>query len=1016
MNIRLFLFFLMFTTRLFSQNYTLREAPIRDEYNTYLICSAPFVDNNKFVWYSTNREGDFYRFDGKNKLRFSYYTGKNDHYDSSYISNYSWLQDSENNIWALKQNRVYIIKRKPPGYVVERILLERESIDRTVGIGMDKLKNIWISNGSRYLIRIDGKQQITKVSHPRLKQGKKSIQIFKTLQDGRLLAKSGYDIYFIDENGLNYFGNLQSIDKEMNAEFQFIENGKIFKENDSGVYRYNGKPFRYLYIKELNIQVFNRPYANIAPSYGYSDNKTVMYNDATVFIVNRNDIYINRFNKQKGEITTTDTLSFKTPVAINFSRQNPDFIWISTHDKLYKMLVSPNNFDKILQFKNSQLSTRTMVSDTKKNLYIGTYEGLYVVRNTNKKAEEVFIKNDKKGVFDAMYLEKNDHILWGYDEYGSLKRVDLSTRIKTSFKMPDETGQVTFVKEKGDSELWVGTTHGLYVFNTKTEQFHELKGTNNELKGIQFQHILQARDGRWWLATNKGLFFRDKRGDFLNYSVTNPDFKNKNILTLLEDEKGNLWIGTDGDGVLFLDLKTGHLKNYNVRDGLSNAIICGILESKNAFWFSTYYGLSRLDKKTDTFTVYFKEDGLPDNEFNLRSYYKAEDGVFYFGGLNGVVAFDPEKIQLPKENPYKIFLIEATYFSEKKNKNIKDCLCESESTDVINLPYNRNYFSATFTINELFYQESNTYYYKIEGLTNGWNDAGTSGKIELYSLPPGDYVVQVRGKDFKGTVTVNEKRIYLHVRQIFYKTPLFIGSITVLILFLIIYFFLRKINTQRKVFEREKEIAELKSSALRAQMNPHFLFNILSNLQSVLILKGEMEANKYFGAFSKLLRLTIEMSRQELVALETEIEYIKNYILLNNLQLNETIDYTVEVDSSIKNKAEILLPVMIVQPFVENAIIHGLSSKKDKKLEIRFSVENDYLIISVQDNGIGREASALLKKNSKRVYKSLATEIVNERMKIINDSYKNTMSIEIIDLFESGISLGTKVIIKFKML
>lgn len=106
----------------------------------------------------------------------------------------------------------------------------------------------------------------------------------------------------------------------------------------------------------------------------------------------------------------------------------------------------------------------------------------------------------------------------------------------------------------------------------------------------------------------------------------------------------------------------------------------------------------------------------------------------------------------------------------------------------------------------MFYQENNTYHYKIEGLTNGWNDAGTSGKIELYSLPPGDYVLQVRGKDFKGAVTVNEKRIYLHVRQIFYKTPLFIGSVTVLILFLIIYFFVRKINTQRKVFEREKKL------------------------------------------------------------------------------------------------------------------------------------------------------------------------------------------------------------------
>lgn len=240
-------------------------------------------------------------------------------------------------------------------------------------------------------------------------------------------------------------------------------------------------------------------------------------------------------------------------------------------------------------------------------------------------------------------------------------------------------------------------------------------------------------------------------------------------------------------------------------------------------------------------------------------------------------------------------------------------------------------------------------------------------------------------------------------------------SIFAIILFYL-YRYVQNKKKKKKTMEMENNIKQLEYKALKAQMNPHFVFNVLNNIQSMMILKSEAEVNKYFVAFSRLLRKTLDMSNQELVSLKDEIEYINNYLILNNLQFNEELFFSITVDESIKDTEQLFVPGMIIQPFIENAIVHGLASKTDnRQLEIMFFIENDYLIATIRDNGIGREASAMTNKKRKHIYKSWSTTIVNERIKIINSTNKDSVFITIEDIDDNGVPTGTKVTLKFKV-
>ncbi|WAC01209.1 histidine kinase [Lacinutrix neustonica] len=315
-----------------------------------------------------------------------------------------------------------------------------------------------------------------------------------------------------------------------------------------------------------------------------------------------------------------------------------------------------------------------------------------------------------------------------------------------------------------------------------------------------------------------------------------------------------------------------------------------------------------------------------------------------------------------------------------------------------------------FSINDLFNAENNVYQYRIKELSEDWINLGNYSKLDLRGMKPGKYNPEVQGFSSNGNPT-NTLEYSIHIKQIFYKELWFVGLNILLIFGFISVRNHRRRRRLKREFELKGKIQALESKAMRAQMNPHFIFNTLNGMQSVMILKGERAANKYFTAFSRLLRLTLDMSNNEYVLLQKEILYLKSYLELENLRLDNKINiqFNIDPDLDIDNKS---IPCMLFQPIIENAIIHGLSPKKeDLNLTINFKKHKSSLLAEVIDNGIGRRLAMEMSEKSRGNHKSWATHIMKERISISNSIHSEKITWAIIDLHdESQNAQGTKVV------
>ena len=239
--------------------------------------------------------------------------------------------------------------------------------------------------------------------------------------------------------------------------------------------------------------------------------------------------------------------------------------------------------------------------------------------------------------------------------------------------------------------------------------------------------------------------------------------------------------------------------------------------------------------------------------------------------------------------------------------------------------------------------------------------------------------------------------------------PLFVSNVVTILL---IVFFGRDRTQQQEAYKYQK--ARLQSKALIAQMNPHFIYNTLNGIQSTMLLKGEKEANRYIGIFSHLMRKTFEMSALEKISLSEEVDFLKNYISLQGMRLNYLIKSRYEIDPALDLEvAEI--PALMVQPLVENAILHGISPlKKSGELTIRFIREGSTLFVEVEDNGVGRKKAQKYKARIKKKNNKFpsATKILVDRIDLYNYMEKTAADFKLEDRMEAGELIGTKATLK----
>ena len=585
-------------------------------------------------------------------------------------------------------------------------------------------------------------------------------------------------------------------------------------------------------------------------------------------------------------------------------------------------------------------------------------------------------------------------------------------------------GLIYSLTEDRQGLLWLGTGNGIKSFNKKTSEFkhyyHDPADSNGISDYTGLTVFADSRDNIWVghgsKATDK---FNKRTGQFTHYKHDPHDsgsISSNYVNCIYEDSKGNLWFGTLAGGLCRFDYQKEKFTTFTNKHGLPNNTVYSILEdNNNHLWLGTGNGLSSFDPVTKIFTNYDYKDGLQGNFFaagedrERGAYFKGKDGTLYFGGNQGFNFFDPFQLKL-NSHEAAIVITQFKLF-DKLRKGA------TELKEIV-LDYSQNYFSFEFSSLTFYDPGKNQYAYKLEGVDKDWVYSGTRHYVGYTNIDPGKYTFRVKGTNNDGVWNEEGASMIVIIKPPWYRTWWAYIAFT-LSFAALVYTFMRyrinKIWMQHEIVVQKHKAADLEMQALRAQMNPHFIFNSLNSINRFILQNNKEQASEYLTKFSRLVRLILQNSNASLITLENELEALQLYLELESLRFNYRFNFKISLDDEID--AEVIkVPPLIIQPYAENAIWHGLMHKQDiGNLEIEINEAENFLEIKISDDGIGRKKAAELKSKSATTHKSMGLKITEDRIAMMNRE-ENKGAVVINDLIHpDGSAGGTEVILRISL-
>ncbi len=520
-------------------------------------------------------------------------------------------------------------------------------------------------------------------------------------------------------------------------------------------------------------------------------------------------------------------------------------------------------------------------------------------------------------------------------------------------------GRTTAIYNKGDT-MYIGTLNGLYAKDQKKNIF--FFGNSSKLLSIRITAIVPYNKDTLCVATSgNGLVLL--KDDKIIADITEHNGLTSNICRNISILKNDIWVGTD-KGINKISVRdTGfHIINYTYADGLNSDIINAMYVDSNKVWL-----------------------GLPD----------------------GLTTFDEKEIS-KKSN----CLLHITDITVSEKKWLFDTTDFTLTHDSNNIKF--NFVGISYKSGgEIIYR------YKLDGLDTAWKTTHETF-LSYPSLPSGKYKLELYAINKFG-VESNRMEIKFTVEKLIWER-LWFQAIVLLVLLAAVWAiaYMRIKNLKRR--EQQKtffatKIAELEQMALRSQMNPHFIFNSLNSIQQYVIDKDIVGANEFITTFSRLIRMTLDISSRLNISLQEEIKYISTYLELEKRRFENKFEYEIRVAGEI-NTEHYFIPPMILQPYIENSIRHGMRYKSgsDGKILIRLEQDTKYLICSVEDNGIGRKLAGQFKSNFSIEYQSKGMTLTAKRIEVFNKTHNHPILVDIKDLYdESQSPSGTKIIVFFPL-
>jgi ligand-binding sensor domain-containing protein/two-component sensor histidine kinase len=514
-----------------------------------------------------------------------------------------------------------------------------------------------------------------------------------------------------------------------------------------------------------------------------------------------------------------------------------------------------------------------------------------------------------------------------------------------------------------DETIWllyhsrIGTS-GLLSFDPSTGQFQPyFSPQNNILANTYPRIIIEDSERQLWIGTDSGLFQVDPNENTSSYygksSEDNPHIKlsSNTIYEIYEDKNGLLWLGTT-EGINILDPVTDAVQTYDVYDGLPHNTVCGFVpDDTGNYWVATYAGLSYFDTEKKTFKNFFKEDGLTHNEFNRFSHHRAQDGMLYFGTVNGLNIIDPIQL-LNDSTSTEIFLTKFSAY-DRRVDSVKTVFTNLGNTKVFEISPYVSYFQFDFALNGFVNAENNRYSVKLEGVDKDYSFLGQSHYVRYNKVPAGRHKLYIRGAHSSGNWS-KPVVVEIIVKKFFYQTPSFILS-CVLFLGLIAYGIFRYILNQQIRMERLRTKI---SSDLHDEVSG--LLAGIAIQSDILKLKNkDKDQLQKLRQIGEVSRKAISKMSDVIWSIDSRNDRVEDLLQRMKEHLHEVlepkdIDYYIE---TLRINPKSKIPVNVRQDLylIFKEAINNVAKHSDAtEVRIRLSTEGKHFKMMVQDNGSGK--------------------------------------------------------------
>jgi two-component sensor histidine kinase len=989
-----------------------------------------FVDSEGLTWIAAV-EGLF-RYDGYHLKQYASNSSDSTAISENFITS-RFFEDEKKNIWFSTTTFIHCYIRKNDNFIRDKIL-NNNGLAIKEGyklIYLERDSFLWLQAGDKKIFRYNihngiqskllGHLTFDIAAFPGVSPEGDLRFIFSV--DGKKSA--GLEVFEHDGFGnlsnkpIYFSGNDLGEDSLFISNVIFEQDTLIWLAANTGIYKWN--------FSENILSPRLTDNSSTTGIFPFSPNQFIVYEFGEG---------LSLFNKKNNVLFKLEAKSLKNPNSnLNEFLIEPYLdkfknLWvINGSDGLVYTNLSKVKFESFpkmpLYNQSKKYDYRTFVQDDKNNIWCSTNrDGIFLLNDQGSVLRHYHPQNP---VYNSLFDGLTNHVMLDTSQnlwVATVTGIAIYSPFNNKFiPVYDDYGKhipyATYFYQLKSGDILVSTLqHGIYraVFTNGQWSLVQVLRPNSD--SDPYLSIYEDSLGTIYIA--------HKYIELLVFNYSNGDLKLQDNLPVsgfvngFHEDKEKLWIATS-NGLVQLD--KAHLENkpvyYTEKDGLPSKNLKSIIGDLNGdLWLGSTKGITKLQMSDTSFYNFSLADGMQSQLFFDYAAVKLSDGSLWFGGNNGITIVKPKKIELLTLPP-DIIITEIKINGELPKQQLK---CELTGalniSEIQKLTFESKENSLSIKVAALEYSDpsSNQFKYHMKGENDDWINNGTDNTINLSFLSPGYYTLEVDATNSDGKWSENPHKLQFRI-----KPPWYLSIYAIIFYILatigIIYAYYRyRIAQIRKEANYKQMIAETETAVLRLQMNPHFIFNSMNSISSYILQKDINTANDYLGRFARLMRMILDFAAKPLIEVADEVELLTLYLQTETMRFESRFDYTIDYGEGF-DPDEFLIPPMILQPFVENSILHAFTGKKKKgKIAIRFWEEENSLFCSVEDNGIGRGAAGQ-QNNKAKTHESKALIITKRRMELLGQKGGIVPGIEFIDLVDDkNVAGGTRVLLRFPIL